>query len=674
MSAVSSSSSALSSTGLNFTGLSTGIDTSKIIDGLTALNQKKIDSYKAQEAELTSKRTVFATLNTQLVSLQGSLGSLSRAIGGAFQGSTVTASDTTSVSGVSSSSAIAGSYSITVNQLAQVNQVASSLVTDQSTNIQTGTVTVKAGAGTPINITVDSSNNTLQGLATSINNANGEVKASVVGDSNGYRLLLTGTKTGAANSITVTNNLSGGGAAVDLSERQVQAAKDSSVTLGNGAGAITVTSPNNRADNLISGVSLSLLKADPAKTLTVNVTPDTDTATKAVSSFVDAYNSVIDSINSQSSYNATTQTAGPLLGNSDIVSLKSDLAAAVGNSVSGVNPGLNRMSTIGLSFDNNGKMRFDSSKLTAALSGQVSGVSATDVKNLFALSGSSTNSGVNFLLGSAKTRPSPVAPTPQPYQVNISSAATQGSILAGVALPPSVVLTSGNNTFNFKLNALTTATIVLDPGTYDAAALAAAIQQQLSGRYASNAVSVDLNAGRLRFTSAVYGGASQVALEGGNAVATLGFTGTEKGVGTNVAGSFTVGGKTETAVGNGQILAGLSDNANTAGLQVRIALSASQVPPGGTTADLTVTQGLASRLSQTLDKYTDSISGRFKTIDDRFSQSTATIESTITRQNAQLTEKKNALVQQFADLETSVSSLKNIGNTITASFGVLSYK
>ena len=71
-----------------------------------------------------------------------------------------------------------------------------------------------------------------------------------------------------------------------------------------------------------------------------------------------------------------------------------------------------------------------------------------------------------------------MAPNAQPYQVNISAAATQGSILAGVALPPSVVLTSANNTFNFKLNALTTATITLDPGTYDPAALAAAIQQQ----------------------------------------------------------------------------------------------------------------------------------------------------------------------------------------------------
>jgi flagellar hook-associated protein 2 len=363
-----------------------------------------------------------------------------------------------------------------------------------------------------------------------------------------------------------------------------------------------------------------------------------------------------------------------LLGNSDISSLKSDLAAAVGNSVSGVNPSLNRISTIGLSFDTNGKLRFDSSKLSAALNGQVTGVSSADVKNLFALSGTSTNSGVTFLLGGAKTRPSPVAPTAQPYRVNVSSAASQGSILASLALPASVVLTSSNNTFNFKLNALTTATITLDPGTYDPAALAAAIQQQLSGRYAANSVSVDLDANRLRFTSAIYGSSSQVALAGGSAISTLGFQGTETGVGTNVVGSFTAGGKTESAVGSGQVLAGLGDNANTAGLQVRVALSAAQVPSGGTSADLTVTQGLASRLSQTLDKYTDSISGRFKTIDDRFSQSTATIESTISRQNSQLTEKKNALVQQFADLETSVSSLKNIGNTITASFGVLSYK
>lgn len=677
MSAVTSTTSgstALSSTGLNFTGLSTGIDTSKIIDGLTALNQKKIDSYKAQEADLANKRTIFATINTQLVSLQGALGSLSRAIGGAFQSSTVTASDATAVTGVSSSSAIPGAYSITVNQLAQSSQVASSLVTTQSTNIQTGTVAIQSGSGTPINVTIDSTNNTLQGLATSINNANGNVKASVVGDNNGYRLLLTGTQTGAANAITVTSNLSGTGATVNLSEKQVQVAKDSSVTLGSGPDAITVTSSINRADNLISGVSLNLLKADPTKSLTINVAPDTDTATKAVSSFVDSFNTVIDSINSQTKYDSATQTAGPLLGNSDISTLKTDLTSVISGSVSGVNPAVNRMSSVGLSIDSNGKLKFDSSKLTAALNGQVTGVSSADVKNLFAMSGTSSNSGITFLLGGSKTKPSPVTPTAQPYQVNISSAATQGSILATVALPASVVLTSANNTFNFRLNALTTATITLNPGTYDPAALAAAIQQQLNGRYAANSVSVDLDANRLRFTSAIYGSASQVALSGGSAVSTLGFSGNEVGVGTNISGSFTAGGKTETAFGNGQILSGAGDNANTAGLQVRVALDASQVPSGGTSASLTVTQGLASRLSQMLDKYTDSSTGRFKTIDDRFSQSTATIEDTISRQNAQLTEKKNALVQQFADLETSVSSLKNIGNTITASFGVLSYK
>ncbi|WP_020470511.1 flagellar filament capping protein FliD [Zavarzinella formosa] len=677
MSSISSSTSSSTSgssaaSGLNFTGLASGIDTSTIITGLTALNQQRIDNYKSQESTITSKQTIFAALNSSLVNIQSSIGSLARSIGGAFEGRTITSSDDTSVTGVGSSSAVAGSYNITVNQLAQANQVASSQLSDQSTNIQTGTVTIQSGAGTPITVTVDSKNNTLQGLANSINDAAGDVRASVVGDSSGYRLLLTGTKTGAANTISVTNNLTGGtGASLNLTERQVQNAADAQVTLGTGSGAITVGSAINRVDNLIAGVSLNLAKADPTKTLTVNVAPDSDTASKAIGDFVTAYNTTIDFINDRSSYDTTTQTAGVFLGDRDITNLKNDLASAVGSAINGANPKLNRMSAIGLTFNDNGELAFDSSKLTAAINGQVDGVSAADVKSLFAFNGTASNSGTNFLLGGTKTKPTPAG---QPYQVNITQAASRASILGSTALPASMTLDSSNNTFNIQVNNLSPATLTLAPGSYTPASLASALQTQLNGRYGTNTVTADLDSGRLRLMSTLYGSTSQVGITGGSGLSLLGFTGAISGVGTNVAGSYTVAGKTEAASGSGQVLTGNPDNANTAGLQIRASYTEDQVSAGTATSDLTVTQGLASRLSQVLDKYTDPISGRFKTIDDGFNQSVATIETTITKENQTMSDKKAALVQQFAGLETSVSTLKNVGSQIAASFGVLSYK
>src|SRR5204862_116125 len=145
--------------------------------------------------------------------------------------------------------------------LAQAAQLSSSGYSDPNTAIKQGTLTLQVGTGTATTVTVDSRNNTLQGLADSINAAGGDVRASVVNDGTSgtpYRLLLTSSKTGSANGITVTNNLNiGTDAAIDPANTTVQAATDAQVTVGSGAGALTVTSTSNQFNNLIPGVSLN---------------------------------------------------------------------------------------------------------------------------------------------------------------------------------------------------------------------------------------------------------------------------------------------------------------------------------------------------------------------------------------------------------------------------------
>ena len=59
-------------------------------------------------------------------------------------------------------------------------------------------------------MTIDGTNDTLQGLANAMNNAGAGVTASVVNDGSGnnpYRLLLTSNQSGADNTIQITNNL-----------------------------------------------------------------------------------------------------------------------------------------------------------------------------------------------------------------------------------------------------------------------------------------------------------------------------------------------------------------------------------------------------------------------------------------------------------------------------------
>jgi flagellar hook-associated protein 2 len=175
-----------------------------------------------------------------------------------------------------------------------------------------------------------------------------------------------------------------------------------------------------------------------------------------------------------------------------------------------------------------------------------------------------------------------------------------------------------------------------------------------------NLVSVGVEDGKLRLTTQNYGSNASIEITGGTALSTLGFAGTETGRGTDVVGSFRVNGQPETATGSGQTLTGALGNTNTDGLQVRATLT----EPG--TANVTVSQGLASRLSSVLNKYLDPKNGRFKAVNDTFQQQTQDIDKTIAKQNSILEARTNDLQIKFAAMEAAVSKLKGVGASLTA--------
>lgn len=654
-----SSVSASNTNGLSFGGLASGIDSTKLVAGLTKLNQRRIDELNAQKAGITTKQTAFTALQGKLFDLQFKLNSLARSAGSAFDGRKATVSDATVASAVAGTAAVPGTYALTVNELARSAQIASEGFTDPNTQIKQGTLTLQVGTGTATTVTVGSQNNTLQGLADAVNAANGDVRASIVNDGSSapFRLLLTSSKTGAANAISVTNNLTTGtGASVDPANKVIQAATDASVTVGTGTGALTVTSATNTVNSLIPGVSLNLLQAQPSKPVTLTVANDTDGTVKAVQDFVDTYNGIRDFLNEQTRYDSESKAAGALQGNRDAAALADELSAALAATVPGLNPNANRLSTVGIGFGEKGKLTFDSAKLTSALSGQ-NGVTPTDVKKLFALSGTSDSPGVEFVFGGSKTKPSGATP----YKVEVTTPATRAVVLASTAAASSVIITPPNNSLSLKVNGLLASGVTLTPGTYTPETLVAMLQQRINAApdLKNNYVSVGLDSGgRIQIASQTYGSSSTVAITGGGALGQLGFLGTETGTGTNVAGQFVVNGVTEAATGVGQALTGNGGNANTDGLQVRAS--------GTGTANVTVSQGLASRLGAVLNKYLDPSNGRLKAVNDVFASQTASIDKTISRQNDILASKTADLETKFAAMETAINSLKGIQNQLSS--------
>src|SRR3546814_451516 len=157
-----------------------------------------------------------------------------------------------------------------VKQLANSQVLKSTTLADGSTAVGLGTLTLTTSAGS-YDITIDSSNNTLDGLAEAINVADAGVTATIITDSDGARLVLKGG-VGEDAAFTLTN---GGGADANLARftwdgstggmSQVRAAQNAVVVLD---GVETSFSGNTIVD-AIPNVTIDLMKAEEGTTIPI---------------------------------------------------------------------------------------------------------------------------------------------------------------------------------------------------------------------------------------------------------------------------------------------------------------------------------------------------------------------------------------------------------------------
>ena len=403
--------------------------------------------------------------------------------------------------------------------------------------------------------------------------------------------------------------------------------------------------------------------ADTTKTVTVTVASDTKTSAKAVQDFVQSYNDFIDTINTGNTFDQQTGTAGIFLGNQNASQIANSLTNSLSAVVKGLQTQANRLSAIGITLNDHGKLDIDQAKLTQAISGQLPGVSAGDVSRLFSLSGKSNNSGVSFIFAGDKTKAG------NPVQVNVTQAATQANLAASNALSNSITIDATNNTFGLTVDGKP-GTITLAQGSYTPQTLVTELQNEIAGNTSLSATKIRVgldSTNHVTLSSQSYGSNSNVTASGGSALGVLGFTAGASAGGQNVAGNFVVNGVTEVAQGNGQILSGIATNGNTSGLQVRVSLTASQIT-SGPAATVTVTRGIASGLNQVLNSFLNPINGRLKSIDQSFQDNVVSIQKSINFQTVALNARQQSLLLQFANLEATISQLKTVGNFLTQQF------
>jgi len=361
-----------SSAPVSFTGIASGINSTSIIQAEQAPQTAVINEYQSQVGTYTDANTAWQTILTDLQGIGSQVTTLQDPL--TFQAMGVQSSNSGVLTATASSGAPAGSYQLTVSSLAQGQEsVSTGSVSDPTAlDFGTGTLSIQVGTGSPTSITIGSGQNSLNGIAAAINGAGIGVTAQVAETGIGtYQLLLTGNQTGTTNGFTVTDNLSGGGTALGPFDT-VQAAQDAQLTLGSGAGALNVTSASNTVTSLLPGLSLSLLSPG---TSTVTVSPNTGSETTSVQNFVDAYNQLAKDINTQNTYDTTTQTpGGPLFGNPLLNLVGGTLAQTVMSPVAGAPTAVNSLAMIGISMTSNGTLAVNNSVLQSALQQNPQGV------------------------------------------------------------------------------------------------------------------------------------------------------------------------------------------------------------------------------------------------------------------------------------------------------------
>jgi len=374
-------------------GVNSNLDTADIVNKLVLLQRRPIDLLEAKADLEAEKLLTFQDLQSRLQTFKSivtTLNSESKFLStkGVFSNSNVL--DNNQVVTIDTTSqAASGTFSLTVNSLARESKLVSQGFNSLSDTVPEGFLEITVG-GTTTQININSSNNTLDGLRLAINNSGANIQASILNDgsaTNAIRLLVSGTKTGVANSVSVAikQSLLGGGTQELLSFTETQSAQDASLTID----GIAITKSSNTVTDVIAGTTLNLQSVGSG---TIKLSSDIDAVKEKITGFIDAYNEVIAFLDEQQFLDPDTFSTGLLFGNFTIQNLQQTLRNTLSSQVQGVTGTFNSLSQIGIRTQADGTLEIDDVDLTQALTTDIG-----NVARLFASKGTTTNNNVIFI-------------------------------------------------------------------------------------------------------------------------------------------------------------------------------------------------------------------------------------------------------------------------------------
>jgi len=386
--------SSVNTSSVSLTGLFSKLDTDTLISALMASDKTNYTTLENRKNDYGKIQSLFRTLNTKVSALRTAASDLLYMSN--LTKTAATSSDTKVLNVSSSAGAAKGTYQVVVNNLAQNHIIRTKAfdISNNSTNLKSqidsnATITIDNVTINVGQLAADAATDKdfLKSLKNAINAGSANLSASIMQTSDDeVSLVLSSKNTGAGNSIKEGSGaygITGDSDALQALElvvdsgtgkfmHNVQDAKDANFTVN----GVAVTSSSNTVASVIENVSFSLVAPG---TTTVSVDTDTEAVTGLVSAFVDAYNAVIDAVNSAKSFTDSNYRT-PLSADSTLNSLLSSLGNWVnlqaGTKADGKSDlSLKYLFQIGLEVDKGatsasemtGKMSFDKNKFIEAL-------------------------------------------------------------------------------------------------------------------------------------------------------------------------------------------------------------------------------------------------------------------------------------------------------------------
>ncbi len=287
------------------------------------------------------------------------------------------------------------SHSVEIQQVATTERLGGGTLSSKSDeaglsgDFTIGSTLSGTSSSATITVTEDMS---LADIAEAINaeTTNTAVKASVLQvSSTEYMLILTGTETNA----TIDLTDSGGSVLQDLGvidssgdkTNVLQEAKPAIVEVD----GVTITRDSNEIDDALDGITLTLYKAEPGNTLTIETDYSLSDIKEQIETLVEAYNAFRDFViaNQTTADDGTADDSAVLFGDSTLRSISTGLQEALTASI-----GEDSMALLGLSFDEQNYLELDEDTLDDALLNNVE-----DIHSLLAYTATTSSGNLSLL-------------------------------------------------------------------------------------------------------------------------------------------------------------------------------------------------------------------------------------------------------------------------------------